>query len=135
MAINYDDSLLTGIRDIDIQHKLLFDAINSLEDLEEKESTEDLWFVVCNIEEYASVHFKTEEEYMFKFRYPETDEHVDQHREFLEKYNVIKQEYEEKGLTKEYFQNLKNFLKEWIIEHYSNVDLKMAMFIRNYMEE
>ncbi len=135
MGLKFDESLLTGIQDIDIQHKLFFDAINGLEGLEEKQNADDLWFVVSNIEEYARSHFQTEEEYMRKFMYPDTDEHLDQHREFLGKYKKLKKDFEEKGITIDYMEILKVFLEEWIIQHYSCIDQKMAIYIRNYMED
>lgn len=129
MHLIFDDSLKTGITDIDIQHNFLFEAINSLETIDLKSN--DLLFTLYNIEEYALNHFKTEEEYMYKYKYPDIVEHIIQHKNFSLKYNVLKKEFEEKGLTKECLMKLRFFLSNWIIEHYTTIDVKMAKFIKN----
>ncbi len=128
MLIKLDDTLITGIKDIDIQHKLLFDAINSLEN---NSDPEQIWFTLCDVEEYASVHFKTEENYMIELNYPDIDEHVKEHKVFLKKYKVLKDELEKQGASEEFLHKLRSLLVEWIIAHYIDIEVKMAKFLRS----
>jgi len=135
MTLIFEDSLLTGITDIDIQHEFLFDAINSLEDFICNKNGNDLWFTLCNLEEYASKHFQTEEEYMLKYNYPEMDEHVEQHREFSKNYTLIKKDFNENSIDENYIISLKAFLENWIVQHYTELDVKMARFIKNSIQK
>jgi len=135
LVIKFDESLLTGISDIDFQHKFIFQAINSLEDTDTYKDEQNLFFTICEIEEYASKHFQTEEEYMIKYNYPAINEHISQHRDFTEKYLKLKEEFEEKGLREEYLKHLRTFLSEWIIKHYTTIDVKMAAFLRASLQK
>jgi len=127
--LKIDDSFITGIDDIDAQHKFLFDAINSLANF--NNNRENLWFVICEIEEYASVHFQTEEKYMIDFNYPHIDDHIKEHRAFSKRYNVLKEELTEHGMTDDFLERLRFFLVSWIIAHYTNIDIKMVNFIKS----
>ncbi|MEI8390448.1 MAG: hemerythrin family protein [bacterium] len=128
MLIKFDDSLLTGITDIDIQHKYLFNAINSLEDIDNHE--EQLRFAICDIEEYASEHFKTEEQYMAECKYPETEEHIKEHQEFSENYKALQSILDKHDVSDDFLIELKSFLANWIVKHYTEIDVKMAKFIK-----
>jgi len=129
MYLKIDENFITGINDIDIQHKFLFEAINNLADFHKNRG--NLWSVMCNIQEYASVHFSTEENYMQKYNYPEIEEHIKEHKLFSEKYLVLKKELLEKGMTDEFLEKLRSFLAGWIVAHYTDIDIKMADFIKN----
>ena len=133
MALVFDESLKTGITDIDIQHNFLFEAINSLENISLLESNDDMWLTLCKIEQFTQNHFKTEENYMLKYKYPDTQEHITQHNSFLDKYTLLKKDFEEEGLSENYLINLRMFLSGWIIDHYTNTDVKMAEFLRSFL--
>jgi len=128
MFIKIDESFITGISDIDTQHKFLFDAINSLADF--KKNRSKLWSVICDIQEYASVHFQTEEKLMTELNYPHIDEHISEHRAFSEKYGALKKELIENGMSDSFLEQLRSFLVSWIIAHYTNIDIKMVAFIK-----
>jgi len=133
MELKIDENFITGINDIDIQHKFLFEAINSLADFHKNRG--NLWSVMCNLQEYASVHFQTEEEYMTKYSYPEIEEHIKEHRLFSERYVALKKELIEKGMTDEFLGKLRNFLAGWIVAHYTDIDIKMANFIKSKIDK
>ena len=128
MLIKMDESLITGICDIDAQHELLFDAINNLAAI--TKNKQDLWFVVEDIKKYAAIHFQTEEKYMREYNYPEIEEHIKEHADFSEKFVILRQELEENGLSENFVQNFRIFLVRWIMNHYTNIDVKMAEFIK-----
>lgn len=128
MSSDLHPNLITGIEEIDIQHLDLFKA---MEDFDyKKKSKEALWTVLMQIETYAQIHFETEEKYMKNFEYPLMEEHIAAHRKFVEDYTVLKKELEKIGLSEKFVENLQRFLLDWIFNHYTDIDTKMADFIK-----
>lgn len=65
----YDDSLSTGVRSIDDQHKELFDKINNLlAACREGKGKEEVAKVMKFLSDYVIDHFGTEEGYMVTYR-------------------------------------------------------------------
>ena len=111
----------TGIPIIDEQHRSIVATINSLYYfLQEGHGPEISASTLVIIEEYANIHFKTEERLMAEAGYPALNEHVLMHKDLAEK---------TKGLS--YGSRLKNdpdiilrFLKEWWMSHINKEDRK-----------
>lgn len=128
------NNLITGIDEIDVQHKDLFDAIQALE--YPNKSEQDMWDILLKIEIYACTHFDTEEGYMEKFNYPIDimEEHKKEHKAFLEKFIRLKKEFEIKGFSQEFIEDFQNFLLIWIGKHYKTTDIKLAEFLSERMQ-
>ena len=128
MIIEFNESLITGIIDIDMQHKNLFDSINKLS--QNPGDSSQTWSVLLDIQAYASEHFETEEPCMRQFNYPEIEEHIKEHKKFLEDFKKIKEEFEKTGFAVDFSLKLQSFLAEWITNHYKEIDVKMADFLK-----
>lgn len=99
----YDDSLSTGVRNIDDQHKELFDKINNLlAACREGKGKEEVAKVMQFLSDYVIDHFGTEERYMVTYRYPDYPSHKARHEEFVEGFSGLKMrlETEEKNMVK-----------------------------------
>lgn len=131
--IKKHNNLITGIPDIDIQHKALFETIQFFET--HNSTKEDLWNVLLQIEAYACVHFDTEEKYMQKFEYPKIDEHRTEHRKFIEKFTELKQKFDETGICPIFVEDFQNFLIQWLCKHYKDTDIEMAEFLKEKLEK
>ena len=111
----------TGIAIIDEQHRSIVAIINSPDYfLQEGHGPEISASTLVIIEQYAHIHFRTEERLMAEADYPVLNEHILMHKNFVEK---------SKGLS--YESRLKNdpgiilkFLKEWWMSHINNEDRK-----------
>jgi len=111
----------TGIPIIDEQHRSIVATINSLYYfLQEGHGPEISASTLAIIEQYAHIHFRTEERLMTEAGYPALKEHVLMHKNLVEK---------SKGLS--YESHMKNepgiilkFLKEWWMSHINNEDRK-----------
>ena len=129
MTISWNDNLKTGIHDIDEQHQQLFETINKLEKF--KESNIGLKDVLVELQTYMLRHFKTEEEYMRYTNYPDYTAHKNAHDKVLEDYREIMK----KDLATDFALNprmeLTTFIEDWLTDHYTNTDVKMADYIRN----
>lgn len=128
MILNVDEGYSTGIAIIDEQHKMLFNSINALAQF--KGNNEQFWGYLINIEQYASTHFETEEKWMQELDYPDMDKHVADHRIFKQKYEALKKEFEDIGISDEYLTRLRTFLVYWVIAHYAQIDKEFVNFIK-----
>ncbi len=114
-----------GIRNIDEEHKKLFEIISSIEDSKAISVIE----VLKSMVEYSKKHFSSEETYMKKIYYPQLDYHVQLHRQFEEqiiKYLTALKKGDELDL-----KNIRNFLEKWLINHILKEDKKIGNFIHS----
>ena len=81
--MGWTDALLTGIKEIDEQHKVMFDVIAQLE---QAVSAEDKWsavhFALVELTSYVNIHFAVEEALLRLHDYPELNAHIASHRAF-----------------------------------------------------
>jgi hemerythrin-like metal-binding protein len=65
MALDWSEAYATGVRQIDDQHRRLFEMVNSLEkQLQRNEPPERLAWVLKELADYAARHFACEEDLM-----------------------------------------------------------------------
>jgi hemerythrin-like metal-binding protein len=116
-----------NVEEIDTQHKKLFSILNIL--IENKKISVNSKIVtktLTEMTEYADYHFKTEEEYMEKYEYPELNEHKKEHREFIRKTGQLILGAMEKDTTIP--DEILNYLNEWLVNHILISDLKLKPF-------
>lgn len=117
----------TGIEDIDQQHQALYDTIQIFNC--DENSQETLWSILLDVERYCILHFDTEEKYMEKFNYPFVEEHIAEHRDFVEKFSALKKDFTEEGFSKEFINGFRTFLTTWLQKHYADTDITLADFL------
>lgn len=132
--IEWNKKLLTGVSEIDSQHKILVDAINEanirlMEDRDIKlveQMTKDLL-------SYAIFHFETEEELMQQYGYDsesgdDAKLHQKQHREFSSQVLAVRNGLRDgKEISRE---DLLAFLNSWLVSHIMNTDQHLGAFIK-----
>lgn len=116
---DWDDSLNVGIPEIDTQHQEFFRIGRSIEQLiltgckniTEKELLE----LLCEIRQYVTYHFYTEEE-MLRERQEVLEKHKVKHEFLKKKINAVDcNKLVEEPV--EALKELKNVLQEWFFEH------------------
>lgn len=118
-----------GFTQIDEQHKMLFQVINTLHDaMLQGEGRQVLKKTLQELIEYTLEHFETEESLMLTHNYPEYDAHVKRHRELTTDVLQLAEKFEQNQafLTVE----LSHFLTDWLIHHIKGEDRKMIKFFR-----
>lgn len=120
-----------GINEIDSQHMSLVDMITRLEKCEKgKNVTSEMRKVIFEIVEYTKYHFKSEEEFMLKIRYPRRGLHKILHEELIDKVIAVLHNLKDgKELSSE---DLLEFLRAWLKDHIIQEDLKIGKY---YFEE
>lgn len=125
----------TGDPTIDADHQHLVDLINTFEvaisggHIDHKRIAR----VLLGLVEYTGEHFKREEDIQLAIRYPYYDSHRRSHRDVLKKLSVIVGEYTKapEGSDRDRMvRDLAGFLKEWLVDHIIQSDLRMRPYIQ-----
>ena len=125
-AISVHDNTLDG------QHQKLLGQVNTLLSyiVAEKDP------VVVNdavlfLDKYIDEHFSYEEKYMMEHNYPQIDEHIKLHKDFIEKYKVFKEKLVA-GVSKDTLAlEIEQYIGNWWLTHIGMEDKKYADFIEN----
>ncbi len=119
--IKWDDKFSVGISMIDEEHKKLIGILNkAIFANEQSDNKKELHEVLEEMTKYALGHFKTEEDYMREFNYPEYKYHSEEHSNFVNKTlayfdRVVKGDYHVSNELIEY-------LKKWLVNHIQVTD-------------
>ena len=123
--IVWDDSLSLKIDLIDKEHKTLIFLMNTLhKQYKDGEPQATVRATFSKLTEYATKHFKDEEDYMASIKFSDLDAHRAIHKKLLERLNTYSQEFDDSnGQISEYFFT---FLKLWVTAHIKGIDAKFA---------
>lgn len=121
--IVWNESLSVGIEMFDNEHKMLINLINDFNSSTESNS-EKITILLYKLMEYAKTHFKTEEEYMERSKYPQLIEHKNQHLEFVLSVDKLTYDFYEGKFFISY--KLKNLLQKWLVNHIQKHDKMYA---------
>ena len=134
MSIQWDDSLILGIEEIDNQHQSIVGHFSKLSEAAQsgagKELIEEIAFFLID---YAQLHFATEDRYMVEYGYPRIDEQRREHEEFTRDAGEFKRRIEQEGASREVAIAVSGKLVRWIIHHIRNHDREMVSFIKERM--
>ncbi len=123
--IVWEDRYSIGVAKIDEQHKTLFGFLNSYyESLATGKSAEMISLTLRNLIDYASYHFKDEEEWMSIIPGYDSHDHLEQHDDFISKVLELQSL---NALGKNISFELFDFMKEWILNHILISDLKLGV--------
>lgn len=130
MTLMLVEELLTGVKDIDEQHKELFNRVNNLYQacLEQKGKVEIIRMMTY-LEDYVVTHFSSEESIMIDTGYADYSTHRADHITFMDTYNQLSKKYKEDGPTSPFVLEINRFLKNWLLRHINNDDKKLAQYL------
>lgn len=132
MAIQWKDSLATGVQEIDNQHKELFDAINKLFDAcSQGKGKEEVDKVIKFLGDYVVLHFGAEEKLQKKFSYPEYNAHKEQHEKFISDFLELKKQIDTEGANARSVILINRVVVDWLIKHIGVSDKKLGVFLKD----
>ena len=112
-----------GIKEIDEQHHRLVNIINELLDSFNQEAELKVTKKVLDeLEEYANLHFATEEKYFDKFQFEGAEEHKAEHQKFKEELVALKNDLQGGKTTVP--DDTLHLLINWFADHEQNFDKK-----------
>ena len=121
--IEWQDSFSVGVEKLDADHKRLFDIINRV-DVAEKAGKSVQW-VLEELRNYAEYHFRGEEELMKAADYPEIEEHMRQHKAFVEWLATVERTYNLAPDAHFHIaESVNEYLRDWWTHHILLVDMQ-----------
>jgi hemerythrin len=121
--VEWDISLETGITDIDMQHRILFNIVKILIDaLENNREAEIIDSILDELTRYTEYHAFTEEKY-HQGTDEELEEHRRSHKDFIEKVIGMHKIYREIGV-RNFSVFILDFLTDWIKTHIMEMDMR-----------
>lgn len=122
-----DAVLLTGIDEIDAQHKSLFDCLVALEGaVKAGNGWSMVHYALVELDKYVSVHFAVEEVLMRLHGYPGLDAHCAAHRNFSHQLLHFRQRSLKEDISHEIVEHLRN----WLADHIGKTDQEYVPYLR-----
>lgn len=139
MSITWREAMEVGDASVDADHKHLVDLINDFEvAIKGKINHKQIAKVLLELVDYTGEHFKREEELQLKVRYPYYDSHRRSHRDVLKHLTEYMGVYVATPLGPQrdaMIRDLAGFLREWLVDHIIQSDLRMKPFVQHMQAE
>ncbi|MCF6365326.1 MAG: bacteriohemerythrin [Bacteroidales bacterium] len=121
VLIRWNSTYELGHKEIDEQHMKLVDIINDFYNaFATAQAHEKIGGIIGELVNYTVFHFTAEEEIFKNSTYPETEQHIKTHKEFVDKLKKYHQEVKDGNMTTTY--DLMTFLRDWLLEHIMGTD-------------
>ncbi len=120
-----------GVSIIDAQHQELFRIGRDLEQLifrSKNVTTQELLNLICELREYTSYHFYTEEDLMATYNFPSTNQHTIAHNKF--RTNIMDINLPLLGKhPDQVLPQLKESLQDFLFNHIMTADRELGLYI------
>lgn len=131
--LEFDPILLTGVDEIDRQHREIFERVGALlEASRTRRSKEEVLRLVEFLDAYAVDHFAAEERRMEATGYPKLEAHRLEHRQFAKEFEALRQELASEGPTALFVIRVANRVTEWLREHIYRTDRLLGEWLRSH---
>jgi hemerythrin len=131
MAIIWTPNLSVGVQHIDDQHKIWFEKANELfEAGKERRAKEYIDTMLRFLDEYTKEHFRDEEAYMEKIRYPEIDAQKKAHASIINDLAKLKSDYDKSGGNILVIMNANKMVTNWLTNHIIYMDKKIGDYVK-----
>lgn len=130
--MKFSDDILTGMKDLDDQHKEFFVILNEFFDsCKQQVAKEKVEQTLLKLEQYSINHFSYEEQIMFVNNYKKLASHRIEHSYFLEIFQSLKESFETQGATTNVIVKTNKLLINWLISHIRKCDKEFVAFMKN----
>ncbi len=133
MALKWRDSFSCDIKEIDDQHKRLFELGSNLYTLaslkDEYDHYDEIVQIIEELKSYTEYHFEYEENLMLQYNYSEYETHKLEHKAFIN--SLVKLEKEDLDVHQaQSIMKLIVFVTDWITAHIMKTDMKYKEFFK-----
>jgi hemerythrin len=129
MRIDWNETLIVGVEQIDLQHQELFTRINRLLECAEGCKQEETRQTLNFLRDYVIFHFADEEQAMARQGFPQAVAHKAQHQEFSEQLVGLREKLLSGDRDVAVMAQTKAWLVDWWLEHINQVDREMAAYL------
>ena len=130
LMILWRDEMCIGVTAIDDDHKELFNIINEFDTCTTRKSAEA---TAKKLFGYTQSHFKREEDLQSEYMYPLRNQQKEQHAKIINDLKVlIRDAFINTNQTDaEVIASLSNLMRDWIVDHVIQSDMKMRTFFKS----
>ncbi len=122
--LEWDQSFSVGVDEFDAQHQKLLEMTNTMAALPLDAPPSSMAKLVAALVDYASEHFRAEEDYMLECDYPGLADHQNEHANFLETVRSICEQAQWDSPFLE--DDVLDFLQFWLVDHIMYSDAEYA---------
>ena len=133
----FTEDCMTGIAEIDEEHRQLFDMMNQAIQLlqEQEDITSETEGLIQSLLEYAAKHFSHEEDYMESIQDPELPRQKREHQAFREKMEEMSAAKTGAANGKAVMQELMEYLSRWLYHHILGSDILIGKLLTVQKQE
>ncbi|MDR3579585.1 MAG: bacteriohemerythrin [Oryzomonas sp.] len=129
----WDESFELGIEQFDEHHRHLVGLLNkTYDDFTAGTSQESLGSVIDELIDYATYHIAAEEHWMKEQRYPDLQQHQEEHNGFTRRIVEIQKDYH--GRKTNLSLEVLILLKDWLSDHILKTDAAYGKFYNGFSD-
>ncbi len=126
----WNDGLVTGVTEIDDQHKAIFALCDELISAKKREEGPDMVMnAVTFLAYYVMRHFEAEERLQRETNYPWRKAHKEKHQRFLAEVAELKLRMDADGPTPELAGKVRALVVNWLMDHIEKEDKAFVDYI------
>ena len=130
--IEWDDSLSTGVENIDKQHQMLIEKLNEFSQvMTNAEARETAGELIDFIRFYAAWHFEREEHCMNEYQCPVAAQNKKAHKEFLETFDEFYEQWQVEGMDAELVESTFQKAANWVEMHIRKTDTQLRKCVHD----
>lgn len=133
MENKWEDSYLLNINSIDEQHRAFFELCNKEINQVNSQDKDQLTLLLEKLTDYLKSHFKHEEELLKKSDYKDLENHISQHKFFIQKVDSLKKELDYNNPL--ISEKITSFMKKWFLSHIIKSDRQYKETVTNYLRD
>jgi hemerythrin len=136
MILMWTDNLSVGVKYFDEDHKQLIRFINELHaaiqdvDAQGEIAEDEIEIALHRLENYFQYHCVQEEVFMKKIAFPEIDEHLECHKNFLIEVQAMSQSFRG-SRNPRHATELMQFIYDWLTNHIKTIDKKYCDYLQS----
>lgn len=128
----WNENIVTGIKEMDAQHRSLFGIFEDLKfELTKEDSNDERMFhIFSGVIEYSKTHFQSEEKILKEIKYAFLPQHIEMHNNFTKEVSDLHKRF----ITKKAIISIPvlDFLNNWLTEHILVEDQKYASAYKEF---
>lgn len=133
MRIDFDDSLRTGIEEIDEQHAMLIELYNELDEaLWKGKANRQMELILARLVKYTKTHFAMEEAVLEATGYPDLAQHQFEHQRLAERLRQYVVRY--KRSQERISADMLDFVRRWIMSHIMECDMAYVGHVNKHAD-
>lgn len=126
---DWSENLLTGLQELDAQHKKIFKFLNSIYEYNKlNPGNEDVTQKIQSLLDFIYQHFEYEENLMIQYNLNDFEDHKREHALFKEKVSELFEKFESSSYALAY--EFCKFVKDFYLSHITYYDKSLAKKIK-----